>query len=117
MLPFSASLAANTICDNMNNENKIIIKCPSGHEIEKEISKDELYWEIVEADEREMGTEFLHEAELPIECEQCDEEFTVTLRIWEYPEGILNMQDITVDEGEVLEECDLTELWQERNHQ
>ena len=81
------------IHDNMNNENKIIIKCSSGHEIKKEISKDELDWEIVEADEREMGTEFLHEAELPIECEQCDEEFTVTLRIWEYPEGILNMQD------------------------
>lgn len=101
----------------MNDENKIIIKCTSGHEIEKEISKSELYWEIVEADEREMGTEFLHEAELSIVCEQCDEELTVTLRIWEYPEGILNMQDITVNEGEVVEECDLTELWQERNHQ
>lgn len=100
------------IHDNMNNENKIIIRCSSGHEIKKEISKDELDWEIVEADEREMGTEFLHEAELPIECEQCDEELTVTLRIWEYPEGILNMQEITVDDGEIIEECDLAELWE-----
>ena len=100
------------IYDNMNNQNKIIIKCSSGHEIEKEISKEELDWEIVEADEREMGTEFLHEADLPIECEQCGKELTVSLRIWEYPEGILNMQEITVDDGEIIEECDLAALWE-----
>lgn len=96
----------------MNNENKIIIKYPSGYELEKKLSKEELDWEIVEADEREMGTEFLHEAQLPIESDQCDEEFTVTLRIWEYPEGILNMQEISIDKGEVIEECDLAELWE-----
>lgn len=98
----------------MNNENKLTIKCPSGHEFLIDLSDYEIDWEIVEADEREMGTEFLHESELIVQCDQCDEEVALMLRIWEYPEGILNMQDIEVNEGEVIDECDLTELWQDR---
>lgn len=41
----------------------------------------------MDADEREMGTECLHEAVFDFNCGNCDEILTVTLHVWEYPEG------------------------------
>jgi len=71
------------------------------------LSEEDLDWEVVEIDEREMGVERLYEAILEKEVEGLDEPLEVTLHVWEYPEGFANMQEIEVSEGEVTEECDL----------
>lgn len=71
------------------------------------LSEENLDWEVVEIDEREMGVERLYEAILEKEVEGLDEPLEVTLRVWEYPEGFANMQEIEVSEGEVIEECEL----------
>lgn len=70
-----------------------------------DLSEEELYWEVVDADEREMGTECLHEAVFDFNCSNCDEILTVTLHVWEYPEGFANIEEILVDGGELVKGC------------
>ena len=89
----------------MKSDIKIIFD--DGKEITIDLSEEDLSWEVVETDEREMGVERLHEAEMEKEIEGSQEPLVITFRVWEYPEGFLNMQEIEVSEGEVVEECDL----------
>lgn len=92
-------------------ENKDIkVQCSCGEMMTVNLSQQELDWEIVEADEREMGTESLHEAEFEVECEHCHQILTITLHVWEYPEGFINMEEILVDGGELLEERSIGDL-------
>lgn len=93
-------------------DTKITISCPSNHRFSVDLSTFDIDWEIVEADEREMGTEFLHEAEINVECSTCDESLTIYLRVWEYPEGCFNMQEIELSEGVLIKQCSLIPLWQ-----
>lgn len=93
-------------------DTKITILCPSQHKFSIDLSVYDIEWEIVEADEREMGTEFLHEAELNLDCPSCSESITLYLRIWEYPEGCFYMQELELSEGELLKQCSLISLWQ-----
>ena len=89
----------------MKTDIKIVL--PSDKVITIDLEDEDLSWEIEETDEREMGVERLHEAILEKEIDGEDEPLTITLRVWEYPEGFLNMQEIEVEGGEVVEECDL----------
>lgn len=89
----------------MNTEIKIIL--PQDNSINIDLSKENLDWEVVEIDEREMGVERLYEAILEKEMDGLDEPLEITFRIWEYPEGMVNMQEIEVNQGDVVEECDL----------
>lgn len=92
-------------------ENKDIkVQCSCGEMMTVNLLQQELDWEIVEADEREMGTESLHEAEIEVECEQCHQILTITLHVWEYPEGFINMEEILVEGGELLEERSIGDL-------
>lgn len=85
----------------------IEIKCNCGETKIIDLAQQDLEWDIVETDEREMGMERLHEAVFDFDCEKCDEVITVTLHVWEYPEGFCNTDDILVDGGELIEGCDL----------
>lgn len=89
----------------MKSDIKIILD--DGKKITIDLAKEDLSWEVVETDEREMGVERLHEAEMEKEFEGSQEPLVITFRVWEYPEGFLNMQEIEVSEGKVVEECDL----------
>ena len=86
---------------------EIQIECDCGEIITIDLSEESLDWEVVESDEREMGTESLYEAVLYYDCPKCNGTLTITLHIWEYPEGFFNMQDIEVDGGHLVDECDL----------
>ncbi len=86
---------------------EIQIECDCGDMITIDLAEENLEWEVVEADEREMGTERLHEAFMKCNCRKCNESLMITLHVWEYPEGFVNMQDIEVDGGKVVVECDL----------
>lgn len=86
---------------------EIQIKCDCGEYITIDLAEEALDWEVVDSDEREMGTESLHEAELYYDCPKCNSCIAITLHVWEYPEGFFNMQDIEVDSGQLVNECDL----------
>lgn len=86
---------------------EIQIVLPSEKTITIDLKDEDLSWEIEETDEREMGVERLHETILEKDIEGEDEPLVITLRVWEYPEGFLNMQEIDVEGGELVEECDL----------
>lgn len=92
------------------NKTTIRVKCECGEEMSIDLASEKLYWEVVEADEREMGTERLHEAVFDLDCEKCDEPIGITLHVWEYPEGFNNMDEILVDGGELIQGCDLGDL-------
>jgi hypothetical protein len=68
----------------------IEIECPNGHRI-----SDSIYYEgIVEKNDRQMGAEIHHVwKNEEITCPKCNEEMTVELGVWEYPEGMLNHAD------------------------
>ena len=85
----------------------ITIKCENGHVIVIDLEEVSPDFEVVETEEREMGVEKCYEAEFTETCDICEEEVTVKLSVWEYPEGVFNHQEITVDNGEVIDECDL----------
>ena len=89
----------------MKTDIKIVL--PEGNTLTIDLSDEALDWEVVETDEREMGVERLYEAVLEKEVEGVDNSLEITLRVWEYPEGFANMQEIEVSEGDVIEECDL----------
>ena len=89
---------------------EIIIKCDCGKEETIDLADQDLEWEIVETDEREMGVERLHEAIFVHECASCQSSITITLHVWEYPEGFCNMDEIEVDGGGLENGCNLEEF-------
>lgn len=94
----------------MNESKQIQIECDCGEMVTIDLADEKLYWEVVETDEREMGTERLHEADFDVDCKKCDEAISITLHVWEYPEGFDNMDEILVDGGRLVLGCDLGEL-------
>jgi len=91
-------------------EKTIEIKCNCGAVDEIDLSQENLVWNIVETDEREMGTEFTHEAEVCHQCSICHEQITIFLRVWEYPDGAYNDEDIEVIGGELVRFCQIGDL-------
>ena len=89
----------------MNTSIKIELENGTNQTID--LAKEDLSWEVVETDEREMGVERLYEANLEKEVENQEDPLIITLRVWEYPEGIANMQEIEAMGCTVIEECDL----------
>lgn len=70
-----------------------------------------LDFDCVGADERSMGSEYQHEASVIEECD-CGQEIEIRFEVWEYPEGVFNMQQCECDGGRVTvepETCVLVE--------
>ena len=91
------------------NSTTITIKDKNGHTIVVDLEDETPIFEIVETQERQMGVEKCHEATITVTCDECEEEINVTLDVWEYPENVFNYQEISVDNGEIIDEC---QLWQ-----
>lgn len=91
----------------MDTKKEIRIVLPNDNTLTIDLGEEQLEWVIEDVDEREMGVERLYEAVLDREVEDLDCPLEITFRVWEYPEGFVNMQEIDVNEGEVVEECDL----------
>ncbi len=96
---------------------EIQIECDCGAMFTIDLAEQSLDWEVVEADEREMGTESLHEAILYTDCAECNNSIMITLHVWEYPEGFANMQDIEVEGGKIVDECDLGQFLFEEDYE
>ena len=91
--------------ETMKTDIKIIL--PQDRSLDIDLSQENLDWDVVEIDEREMGVERLYEAALVKDVEGLDEPLEITFRVWEYPEGMVNMQEIELSKGDLIEECDL----------
>lgn len=95
------------------NTDSLIYKCGFCHQ-RNEVPIDELYLEFdcVGGSERSMGAENQYQSEEPLECSVCGNDINVTLEIWEYPVGVHNYDDITIDNGEIIQSPDfLTHFW------
>ena len=87
------------------------IKCEACNSIfEIDLEDYDLSWEVVESEERGMGTELHHQAVLDIECPDCEAPITLTLNVWEYPMGIFNNDEIDREGAIVVKKCSLNGL-------
>jgi hypothetical protein len=64
-----------------------------------EVESDELDWEVVGSDERQMGPEIHYEAVV-----EYPELGRLTWSLWEYPQGIQNYRQTSAGEHELLED-------------
>ncbi|MDZ7660058.1 hypothetical protein [Fodinibius sp.] len=60
---------------------------------EATINAEDLYFEVVETDERSMGTESRHNVNNTYAFDNGGE-FTLDINVWEYPNGGYNNQDV-----------------------
>lgn len=80
------------------------VKCSKcGKEIVLSVPPSE--WLLVESTERNMGTEHRYLQRCSETCPQCNSVVEVELNVWEYPEGVFNMQDIEIKGGKLIEDC------------
>ncbi len=70
----------------------------------------DLSWEVVESDERSMGTELHYQAVLDVECPECEAPIVLTLDVWEYPIGMFNVDEIEADGATIVQKCSLNGL-------
>jgi hypothetical protein len=59
-------------------------------------------FEVVGSEERNMGPENEYQAEEYFECDECGREIKVTFRIWEYPVGIHNYDEVSIDGASLI---------------
>lgn len=64
----------------------------------------DFYWDIVSSSEREMGPETEYECTELFECPDCGHDCEVHFRVWEYPVGIFNYQEIESEGCEMNED-------------
>ena len=53
-----------------------------------------------------MGAENQYQSEEDLECSSCGHSTTMILEIWEYPLGVHNTDDITIEDGEIIQSPD-----------
>lgn len=82
------------------------LACSNGHISHFEIHKDDVKLQLVEADERQMGTESHFEAGIALDCNECGTPINVTLHLWEYPDGVFNASEIEVEGGKLTNAVD-----------
>ena len=88
----------------------LLIRCDNCHEL-FEVYADELNYgwtSDVEDSDRGMGEEWIHESDEECECPNCESQIDIKLQIWEYPKGVMNMQNIEVDGGTLEDSIDLS---------
>jgi uncharacterized Zn finger protein len=69
------------------------------------IDSDDLDFELVESEEREMGSENTWEAQVEITCDKCGADIEVTHSVYEYPSGTKNSEEVTAKNGIVVSQC------------
>lgn len=87
----------------------ILIRCDScGELFSLDAGEMDFDWQggVVDED-RGMGCEMEYESKESCECPNCNNQIDLTLRVWEYPVGVFNYQDIDIEGGEVDKAIDL----------
>jgi len=82
------------------------IKCDKcGHIIS--IPCNELEFENVAAEEREMGPEITHSATGEVKCPNCGNDISYEYNVWEYPVGAFNTDEVNIEGGKLIEKCEI----------
>lgn len=89
-----------------NMDTTITIRCKNCHTIVVDLAVAKPFFEEVEREGKSMGSEIIYEATIPEICNDCGENISITLKVWEYPVGEYK-QEIVVVEGECIDECPL----------
>ena len=77
-------------------------KCKEEHII---LPEDTDFEDSYGGEERSMGTENGYVWEETIECE-CGNEIEITCEVWEYPVGVFNNDNVTINGGTLIEKFD-----------
>ena len=70
------------------------------------LDSSDLDFEIQQTEDREMGNENMWVASIEIGCENCDAEMEITHSVWEYPSISKSHEEVTVDNGKLISQCD-----------
>lgn len=83
---------------------KLIIKCDSCKHLEK-FNCNNLDFQIVETQQRQMGSHNTHVYKNEYTCHSCSNQIGIEYTVWEYPVGTFNDSEVAIDGGELVEEC------------
>ena len=89
------------------NSDDLIYKCGICHK-KNTVPINELYldFECVGGSERSMGEENQYKTEENLECSFCGNKINLLIEIWEYPVGAHNYDEISIDNGEIIQSPD-----------
>lgn len=80
----------------------ILIRCDKcGELFSFDVGEMNFDWEGGVVDDRGMGYEMEYDSQETCECPNCRSQIDLTLRVWEYPMGVFNNQDIEIEGGEI----------------
>lgn len=77
------------------------IEC-SNCEQQHTFSHQDCDFECTGGEERQMGPENIYEWEFDYKCEECGNTINGNYSVAEYPEGVVNHQNIEIDGGNVI---------------
>lgn len=93
----------NTTEEKSKSDDIIEIVCNEcGNLFKCRFPSEQLVWEELDANERELGTERYYEAKFICNCTECNKQLVFTCQVWEYPEGKIDYQDIVCDNAQVV---------------
>lgn len=81
-------------------------KCGKRHIYDEE--ELEMDFELVATYERNMGHENEYQSIEYLDCDECGNIINVMLRVWEYPVGAHNYNDIDIDGATIIEQFNFT---------
>lgn len=67
---------------------------------------EELDYECVGSDERQMGDENAYSGTIELDCEACENHMMAEFNFWEYPSQALNYSDTSSEGCSIIEEPD-----------
>lgn len=73
-----------------------------------EVKSNYLFFDEIDKEQKNNGSETLYQAEYDFVCEGCDSDIEVTYEVWEYPEGIKDDEKITITNATVVEACNFS---------
>lgn len=92
-------LTMDVICDHCHKE------------VEYLAEEFDWQWEDEYVDDRSMGPEMCYECQDSIDCPECGEHHDFTFQVWEYPLGVIDMQNINAEGCEVKSPFDLERIF------
>jgi hypothetical protein len=84
----------------------IQLKCKNCNHA-NDYDSNELEWECVSADERQMGMDSNYVADIEFSCDKCGNEITGQFNYWEYPEGSINNEETTLNGATLISDENL----------
>lgn len=77
----------------------ILVQCNKCNNV-KEV---DAYLELIDSEERQMGSEDFYSSEIEDECPNCGNYEKIILNVWEYPMGAINNQEEKYEGVNIIE--------------